>query len=634
MLVGLLVALSGNEGVVASPGPNAVALDAISGGAVDPSRTVSGTASFDFDIVITEATEAYQGYQYVLQWDPAVLAFDSEVALMPPAAGFAFCTPANVGTDIVKAGCARFSGTTNFTGAVNTLTFHCVDNASTNLHLVTSSESPSFTTTQGPGGVILATSLTDASITCQDVPVPTATPTATHTPTVTPTPTNTPTITATATITLTPTITPTVLYTVTPTLTPTPTGTPVPTDDSDGDGCINQDEVAFGFDPMDPWDVFDVPAPANPDPTPNGPKNRLVDMADVLAVLLYVFADDNGPANANGVDYDSDKDGNAAEDGLAYDRSTGPSPNPPWDAGPPNGIVDMGDVLAALAQVGLDCGDDDGDGMSNYYEQQHPCLNFSVHDAAADPDSDELSNLSEFFAGTDPCDQDTDDDGMWDGYEVTHACLNPQLDDANGDADGDGLLNIVEFGLGTSPCETDTDGDGMADGYEVAHACLDPLVYERSADADADGLQNILEFNLGSDPCVSDTDGDGCADGEEYPIGYDGLDRWDVYDVPAPAFADPTPNGPKDRLVDMGDVLAVLFYVFADDNGPLNANGVDYDSDKDGDGNEDGISFDRSTSPSPNPPWDAGPPNGIIDMSDVLAALAQSFVVDCSGPPD
>ena len=60
---------------------------------------------------------------------------------------------------------------------------------------------------------------------------------------------------------------------------------------------------------------------------------------------------------------------------------------------------------------------------------------------------------------------------------------------------------------------------------------------------------------------------------------------------------------------------------------------MDYDSDKDVDGAEDGIGYDRTTSLPPNPPWDAGAPNGIIEMSDVLMVLAQSLVVDCSGPP-
>jgi hypothetical protein len=40
---------------------------------------------------------------------------------------------------------------------------------------------------------------------------------------------------------------------------------------------------------------------------------------------------------------------------LEYDRSPSADPNRPWDAGPPDGAITMGDVLAALAQVGLKC---------------------------------------------------------------------------------------------------------------------------------------------------------------------------------------------------------------------------------------------------------------------------------------
>jgi len=42
-------------------------------------------------------------------------------------------------------------------------------------------------------------------------------------------------------------------------------------------------------------------------------------------------------------------------DGLAYDRTPSALPNPPWDAGPPNGAVAMDDVMAVLAQTGLSC---------------------------------------------------------------------------------------------------------------------------------------------------------------------------------------------------------------------------------------------------------------------------------------
>jgi hypothetical protein len=90
-------------------------------------------------------------------------------------------------------------------------------------------------------------------------------------------------------------------------------------------------------------------------PPPNGERDHVVTMSDVLAVLFYVGTSDNGGPNGNGVDYDSDKNGDAVEDGRDYDRSPGSLPNPPWDAGPPNGAVTISDVMAVSAQVGLDC---------------------------------------------------------------------------------------------------------------------------------------------------------------------------------------------------------------------------------------------------------------------------------------
>ena len=155
----------------------------------------------------------------------------------------------------------------------------------------------------------------------------------------------------------------------------------------------------------------------------------------------------------------------------------------------------------------------------------------------------------------------------------------------------------------------------------------------------------------GTDPLNPDTDGDGCTEGYELGIGFAPLDPWDVYDVPVPAVADPTPNGERNAKIDMGDVLAVLFYAFArDDQGP-NGNGVDYDSWKDGDwtgptvmypdGVEDvlddvGRRYDRSAGEPPTPQeFDpAGPPNGVVDMGDVLATLAQAFAIDCTGGID
>jgi len=137
--------------------------------------------------------------------------------------------------------------------------------------------------------------------------------------------------------------------------------------DDDGDGCADGEEPSGApapkpgstgaYNPLAWYDFFDVPVPALPDMTPNGPTNQAVAVDDVLAVLFYVgtYEGDGGTPNANGVSYDVDKDGDTVKDGQAYDRSPSAGPNPPWDAGPPDAAVAMDDVLVVLAQVGLSC---------------------------------------------------------------------------------------------------------------------------------------------------------------------------------------------------------------------------------------------------------------------------------------
>jgi hypothetical protein len=174
----------------------------------------------------------------------------------------------------------------------------------------------------------------------------------------------------------------------------------------------------------------------------------------------------------------------------------------------------------------------------------------------------------------------------------------------------------------------------MPDCYETLHACLSPATNDASADPDTDTLTNFEEYNVGTDPCVSDSDGDGCNDGREYVslAGFSPLAWYDFFDVPVPANPDMTPNGSRNKSVDISDVLAVLTYTGATDNGPPNGNGVDYDSDKNGDTVEDGRDYDRTPSMAPNPPWEVGPPDSVVDIQDVLAVLAQSGL-DCSDSP-
>jgi hypothetical protein len=143
----------------------------------------------------------------------------------------------------------------------------------------------------------------------------------------------------------------------------------VGTADTDGDGCTDLQEtgdnvVAGGRrNPNDPYDFFDVPAPAYADPTPNGAKNRAINVQDVIAVLKYVGTYDNGPINGNGVDYDSVKDGDWNGDtvvteagdqvGLRYDRA--PVPPSYYLSGAPNGAINVQDLTLVLGQVGHSC---------------------------------------------------------------------------------------------------------------------------------------------------------------------------------------------------------------------------------------------------------------------------------------
>jgi hypothetical protein len=154
-----------------------MAVDAVSGGAVDVSRTVAGASPFDVDIVIDRAVSEYQGYQYLVQWDAAVLAYEGQKDLKP--AELELCAAPVPRENTVYSGCARISDMTNHTGPVNALTFRCLADGTSPLHLITLVEDRHFgSTVLGFAGVTVETRLADASVTCQGVGQAPATPTA------------------------------------------------------------------------------------------------------------------------------------------------------------------------------------------------------------------------------------------------------------------------------------------------------------------------------------------------------------------------------------------------------------------------------------------------------------------------
>ncbi|MHA3772864.1 protein-arginine deiminase family protein [Verrucomicrobiota bacterium sgz303538] len=185
--------------------------------------------------------------------------------------------------------------------------------------------------------------------------------------------------------------------------------------------------------------------------------------------------------------------------------------------------------------------DNDGDGMSNDWEVYYGLDPADSTDATDDLDGDELSNLQEYLAGTNPTQVDSDGDGMWDGWEVQYG-LNPLVNDAAGNSDGDTLNNLEEFllsqmGIPSNPKQKFTNGtteDGMGD-------------------ADRDGVPDIDEIRAGKDP----------ADPTSFPPGHplldsdtDGLtDAWEIQYFGNTTAQDANGNPDGDRLTNKQELL-------------------------------------------------------------------------------
>lgn len=148
-------------------------------------------------------------------------------------------------------------------------------------------------------------------------------------------------------------------------------------------------------------------------------------------------------------------------------------------------------VFELVVTAGL-ANDTDNDGLDDDWERLHG-LQVGTNDAAGDPDADNLSNIQEFAASTDPKNGDTDGDGLNDGAELGVHGTNAIL----ADTDGDGLDDGREVNsVGSNPTLADTDGDGLTDGQEVdVHHC-DPT----KPDTDGDGFSDGVEVALGSNP--------------------------------------------------------------------------------------------------------------------------------------
>ena len=149
----------------------------------------------------------------------------------------------------------------------------------------------------------------------------------------------------------------------------------------------------------------------------------------------------------------------------------------------PDTIVDLSD-------------DPDNDGIPTVYEDLYDFLDPNdPNDAGLDEDSDDLTNLEEFEAGTILDDDDSDDDGLKDGEEIKTHSTNP----LEADSDGDGANDGVEVTDTTSnPNIADTDGDGINDGPELKGGLL-----PRDATASSPTMIHRYTFDDPAGPAVA-----------------------------------------------------------------------------------------------------------------------------------
>ncbi|MGA1866060.1 MAG: transglutaminase domain-containing protein [Thermoplasmatota archaeon] len=279
--------------------------------------------------------------------------------------------------------------------------------------------------------------------------------------------------------------------------------------DIDRDGLLNDQEEAFGTNPLDPdtdrdglTDGAEVQSyrtnPLNPDTDADG----LDDMTEVLGLLNWAFSDPSS----------NDTDGDGLDDFLEIEIGTDP------------GIFDTdndgrgdGDELYTVPYTDPLNPDTDNDGLLDGRE-----LQLLTSPILPDTDGDLRQDGFEFWSGTDPNNadpplarMDKDNDGLADSFE-----LNIGTSISQNDTDGDGLSDGFEFVLGSSPLKNDSDGDGVDDRVEL-FVRFTSLMHN---DTDGDGLKDGFEIGVGTSPKLQDTDRDGLTDMKEMVLGTDPLD--------------------------------------------------------------------------------------------------------------
>jgi len=361
-------------------------------------------------------------------------------------------------------------------------------------------------------------------------------------------------------------------------------GTSPKNPDTDGDGMPDGYEIGLFYDanPLDPL-TDDAGGDRDGDGTNNFDEYQAAGytVPGLLDPVTDDSADDrDGDGTTNLDEYlNADPD----NDGLSNEaETTSKPPTDPLDGDMDgDGISDGAELARTPAATNPKKYDTDGDGMPDWWE--------------TDADGDGLTDTEEVEVyGTDPQNADTDGDGMPDGYEVSLLNdpnpLDPLTDDAAADRDSDGVTNLEEFQasgyVGTTLDPVTKDGDGDRDGDGVTN-----IEEYRAADSDGDGLSNGVETNTGfyfddtdtgTDPLKVDTDGDGLVDGSDGFVQVTDTDGDGLEDTEeAPDVYNTEPDNPDTDGDGMPDGYEVSLLNSAN---PLDPTTDDAAADRDGDG--------------------------------------------------
>lgn len=131
--------------------------------------------------------------------------------------------------------------------------------------------------------------------------------------------------------------------------------------------------------------------------------------------------------------------------------------------------------------------DTDEDGMPDVWEDLYALNKNSAADAALDGDTDGLSSLREYLAGTFPNDADSDDDLAKDGLEADGGS-NPMLATS---------LPPLYRGVPAGVSGEDLNGNGFSDAWELWLGHFD---LNAQHDDDGDGMTNAAEAMAGTNP--------------------------------------------------------------------------------------------------------------------------------------